>query len=69
MDNLPMNIVNQILALLNPSNFDGPDTVGLGGTNTHQFTVQSVYNLHQETSLVMGGDWKTLWSWKGPHRS
>lgn len=45
MDNLPMDIVNQISALLNPSNSDGSDTLGRGGTNTHQFTVQSAYNL------------------------
>ena len=51
MDNLPVDIVNQILALPTPSDFDGPDIVGWGGTNTLQFTVQSAYNLQQETSL------------------
>ncbi|KEH22593.1 hypothetical protein MTR_7g055927 [Medicago truncatula] len=55
MDYFPMDIVNQISALLNPSNSDGLDTIGWGGTNTHQFTVQSAYNLQQETSLVVGG--------------
>ena len=34
MDNLPADIVNQILALPTPSDFDGPDTVGWGGTST-----------------------------------
>lgn len=39
-----------------------------GGTDTHQFTIQSAYNLQQETSLVVEGDSNTLWSQKGPHR-
>jgi len=68
IDNLHVDIVNQILALPTLSDFDGPDTVGWGGTNPLQFTVQSAYNLQQETSLAVGGDWKTLWNWKGPHR-
>jgi len=62
MDNLPADIVNQILALPTPSDFDGPDTVRWGGTSTLQFTVQSAYNLQQDTSLVVGGDWETLWN-------
>jgi hypothetical protein len=68
LDNLSMNIVNQILALPAPSDSDGQDCVGWRGINTHQFTVQSAYNLQQVTSLGVEGDWKTLWSWMGPHR-
>jgi len=56
IDNLHVDIVNRILALPTPSDFDGPDTVGWGGTSTLQFTVQSAYNLQQETSLAVGGD-------------
>ena len=44
MDNLSVDIINQILVLPTPSNFDGPDTVGWGGTSTLQFNVQSAYN-------------------------
>jgi hypothetical protein len=40
-DNLPNNIVEKVLALPAPSNVDGPDTFGWGGTNTRQFSVKS----------------------------
>ncbi|MCI39513.1 hypothetical protein A2U01_0060745, partial [Trifolium medium] len=36
-----------------------------------QFTVQSAYTLQHAIAmpLVAGGDWKTLWGQKGPHRN
>ncbi|GAU31578.1 hypothetical protein TSUD_54010 [Trifolium subterraneum] len=67
-DNLANNIVNQVLALPDPNNGDGPDTMGWEGSNTHQFTVQSAYLLQFGDILTQGGDWKSLWDWEGPHR-
>jgi len=37
MDNLLVDIVNQILALPTPSNFDGLDVVGWKGTDTQVY--------------------------------
>jgi hypothetical protein len=39
-NNLPLNIVNQLVALLQPRDTDCPDIVGWRGTNIHHFTVQ-----------------------------
>ncbi|WJX23885.1 hypothetical protein P8452_13067 [Trifolium repens] len=67
-DNLPVNITNQILAIPAPTDLDGPDTIGWGGTTTRHFTVQSAYKLQRGHYQPLEGEWKALWSWKGPHR-
>jgi hypothetical protein len=67
-NNLPINIVNQVLALPAPNDGDGPDTMAWEGTNTHRFTVQSAYSLQFGDIPAQEGDWKSLWDWKGPHR-
>ncbi|KAK2434395.1 hypothetical protein QL285_019552 [Trifolium repens] len=41
-NNLPRNIVNQVVALHAPKERDCPDLVGWGGTNTRHFTFKSV---------------------------
>ena len=66
--NLPHEIVNQLVAILAPKETDGPDSIGWTGTNTRHFTIQSGYNLQQEGNCSIDGNWKILWSWKGPHR-
>ncbi|GAU21808.1 hypothetical protein TSUD_176540 [Trifolium subterraneum] len=67
-DNLPVNIANQILAIPAPTDLDGPDTIGWGGTTTRHFTVQSAYKFQKGYYQPLAGEWKALWSWKGPHR-
>ncbi|CAJ2642253.1 unnamed protein product [Trifolium pratense] len=67
-NNLPLNIVNQVVALPEPRDTDGPDVVGWRGTNTHHFTIQSAYELQRGNIPQMEGDWKMIWNWKGPHR-
>ncbi|MCI19533.1 ribonuclease H, partial [Trifolium medium] len=67
-DNLPAHIVNELLSIPAPSNVDGYDTIGWGGTSTHQFTIQSAYRLQNGPIHGMEGDWKNLWAWRGPHR-
>ena len=66
-ENLPTAIVNQVLALHAPTNVDGLDIIGWGGTNTFHFTVKSPYYM-QHVDPHVDGDWKTLWGSKGPHR-
>ncbi|MCH81203.1 RNA-directed DNA polymerase (Reverse transcriptase) [Trifolium medium] len=66
--NLPLTIVNQLVAIPAPKDTDGPDALGWSGTNTRQFTVQSAYNLQRGNYLSIDGNWKSLLSWKGPHR-
>ncbi|GAU44619.1 hypothetical protein TSUD_378970 [Trifolium subterraneum] len=66
--NLPLTIVNQLVAIPAPKDTDGPDSLGWRGTNTRQFTVQSAYNLQRRDHMSIDGNWKSMWSWKGPHR-
>jgi len=40
----------------------------MGGTSTHQFTIQSAYRLQHRDIHALEGDWKSLWDWKWPHR-
>ncbi|CAJ2647032.1 unnamed protein product [Trifolium pratense] len=47
---------------------DGHDSIGWGGTSTRDFTVQSAYVYQSVGGQTFEGDWKALWSWKGPHR-
>jgi ribonuclease HI len=61
-------IVKNLVAIPAPKDTDGPDFIGWSGTNTRYFTVQSAYNLQRESNLPIEGNWKSLWSWKGPHR-
>jgi hypothetical protein len=56
------------VAISAPKDIDGPDLLGWGGTSTRQFTVQSAYNLQRENNISIEGNWKSLWSWNGPHR-
>ncbi|GAU35182.1 hypothetical protein TSUD_319920 [Trifolium subterraneum] len=67
-DNLPPDIVNQLVALPVPRDTDGPDFIGWKGTNTRHFTVQSAYDLQQENVHRIDGDWTMVWNWKGPHK-
>jgi hypothetical protein len=67
-NNLPLNVVNQLVALPKPRDTYGPDIVGWRGTNTHHFTVQSAYELQRENIPQMEADWTMIWNWKGPHR-
>ncbi|MCI14633.1 ribonuclease H, partial [Trifolium medium] len=68
MNNFPADNVSQIIALSAPTDVDGPDIIGWGGTNTHQFTVQSAHSLQHQNCPTVVGDWKILWKWRGPHR-
>jgi hypothetical protein len=43
--NLPLTIVNQLVAIPAPNDTNGPDSLEWSGTNTRQFTVQSACNL------------------------
>jgi hypothetical protein len=65
--NLPHTTVNQLVAIPAPKDTDGPDILGWRGTNTHQLTVQSAYNLQRRNYLFIYGNWKSLWSLKGSH--
>jgi len=65
--NLPENIATKVIALPAPIEEDGPDTIGWRGTSTHQFTVNSAYNLLVQDQSIVDGDWKMLWGWRGPH--
>jgi len=65
--NLPQIIVNQLVAIPAPIETDGSDSIGWTGTNTRHFTMQSAYNLQRERYRSIEGNWKSLWSWKGPH--
>ncbi|CAJ2628117.1 unnamed protein product [Trifolium pratense] len=56
-DNLPTNIVNQLVALPAPRDTDGPDSIGWKDTNTRHFTVQSAYDLQRENVHHIDGDW------------
>ncbi|GAU11643.1 hypothetical protein TSUD_334560 [Trifolium subterraneum] len=67
-DQFQQNIVWQVLAIPAPKDIDGQDSIGWGGTNNRGFTVKSAYDSHNNISHPIEGDWKTLWSWKGPHR-
>ncbi|GAU33771.1 hypothetical protein TSUD_393330 [Trifolium subterraneum] len=67
-DNLPPDIVNQLVALPAPRDTDGPDFIGWKGTNTRHFTVQSAYDLQRENVHRIDGDWTMVWNWKGPHK-
>ncbi|GAU49093.1 hypothetical protein TSUD_137780 [Trifolium subterraneum] len=62
-DNLPVNIVNQILAIPAPTDLDGPDTIGWGGTTTRHFTVQSAYKFQKGHYQPLAVEWKALWDW------
>jgi len=66
--NLPHITVNQLVAIPAPKETDGSDSIGWTGTNTRHFTKQSAYNLQRERYCSIEGNWKSLWSWKGPHR-
>jgi hypothetical protein len=55
-NNLPLNVVNQLVALPKPRDTYGPDIVGWRGTNTHHFTVQSAYELQRENIPQMEAD-------------
>ncbi|GAU42748.1 hypothetical protein TSUD_77850 [Trifolium subterraneum] len=57
-----------VLAIPAPKDIDGQDSIGWGGTNNRGFTVKSAYDSHNNSSHPIEGDWKALWSWKGPHR-
>ena len=67
-ENLPTNIVNQVVALPTPIDVDGTDVMGWEGTNTYRFTIQSAYRLQHEDIHALKVDWNSLWDWKGPHR-
>jgi len=67
-ENLPANTVNQVVALPTPIDADGTGVMGWEGTNTYQFTIQSVYRLQHGDIHALEGDWNSLWDWKGPHR-
>ena len=67
-ENLPTNIVNQVVALPTPIDVDGTDVMGWEGTNTYRFTIQSAYRLQHGDIHALEGDWNSLWDWKGPHR-
>lgn len=58
----------KLIALPAPTEADGPDTIGWGGTSTCQFSIKRAYNLLTQNQSSVEGDWKILWSWKGPHR-
>jgi hypothetical protein len=64
----PQKTVNQLVAIPTTKEIDGPDFVGRIGTNTRQFTVQSIYYLQRGNSLPIAGNWKSLWRWKEHHR-
>jgi len=64
---LPHIIVNQLVAIPAPKEIDGLYSMGWTWTNTRYFTIQSAYNLQRERDLSIEGNWKSLWSWKGPH--
>ncbi|GAU34538.1 hypothetical protein TSUD_219210 [Trifolium subterraneum] len=66
--NLPLTTVNQLVAIPALKDTNGVDSLGWSGTNTRHFTVQSAYNLQQGDYPSIDGKWKSLWSWKGPHR-
>ncbi|PNX73126.1 hypothetical protein L195_g029024 [Trifolium pratense] len=57
-----------VLALPAPTVTDGQDSIGWGGTSTRNFTVQSAYVSQSARGQTIEGDWKGLWSWKGPYR-
>ncbi|CAJ2644330.1 unnamed protein product [Trifolium pratense] len=57
-----------VLAIPAPMDIDGKDTIGWGGTNTRNFTVKSAYENQNIRAQPIEGDWKAVWSWKGPHR-
>jgi hypothetical protein len=66
--NLPSNFCFQVLAIPAPMDIDGQDTIGWGGTNTRNITVKSAYDNQNTRTQPIVGDWKALWSWKGPYR-
>ncbi|CAJ2652742.1 unnamed protein product [Trifolium pratense] len=68
ISNLPSNFVFQVLALPAPTDTDGRDSIGWGGTTTRDFTVQSAYVSQSARGQTIEGDWKALWGWKGPYR-
>lgn len=47
-----------VFAALN--DVDGPDAMGFGGSNTHQFTSQSDYTLQHGDIHALEEDWKSL---------
>jgi len=55
------------MAILAPKETDGPDSIGWTETNTRHFNIRSAYNLQRERNYSIDGNWKILWSWKGPH--
>ncbi|CAJ2669949.1 unnamed protein product [Trifolium pratense] len=65
---LPSTFVFQVLAIPVPKDTDGQDNIGWGGTNMRDFTVKSAYDSLNTIAQPIEGDWKALWSWKGPHR-
>jgi len=66
--NLPSTFALQVFVIPAPKDTDGLDNIGWGGTNTRDFTIQSAYDSQNSRAQPIQGDWKALWSWKGPHR-
>ncbi|MCH92572.1 putative ribonuclease H protein, partial [Trifolium medium] len=62
-DNLPINTVNQILIIPAPTDLDGLDVIGWGGTTTRHFTVQGAYKLQRGHYQPLDREWKALWDW------
>ncbi|MCH84136.1 RNA-directed DNA polymerase (Reverse transcriptase) [Trifolium medium] len=58
-DNLPANIVNELLSISAPSNVDGYDTMGWGGTSTHSLPFK-VLTRCQWRSQDFCGAWAKL---------
>ncbi|MCI35438.1 ribonuclease H, partial [Trifolium medium] len=52
---LPLNIINQVMAIPAPKETDGPNSIRWRGTNTRRFTFQSAYNLQREHNLSTEG--------------
>ncbi|KAK2427467.1 hypothetical protein QL285_026046 [Trifolium repens] len=68
ISSLASDFAFQVLATPVPKDTDGQDNIGWGGTNTRDFTVKSAYESLNTSAQTIEGDWKALWSWKGPHR-
>jgi hypothetical protein len=66
ISNLPSTFPFQVLALPAPKDADGPENTAWGGTNTRNFIIQSAYESLNNRAQPIEGDWKALWSWKGP---
>jgi hypothetical protein len=58
--NRPSNIVNKIIALPTLYETDDPDIFGWCSTSTHNFSVNSAYDLITENIAGVEGNWKAL---------